>query len=107
MKRMMKRRASPRKILEQLKLAIEGKYAPRPDVDQTSVDKAHLVKIIGGPKLLYALQKCSGFLSESVVKRERPKKRFITSWNDHVYARTVESNLAAFCLSASVSFVRA
>ena len=51
--------------------------------------------IFGGPRLLYALQKSSGFMSKAVYDR-MPKHRFITCYDDTLPVEILRENMANF-----------
>jgi hypothetical protein len=63
--------ASTAAIITKLNLAIAGVYSPKGGWSEWEYDIAYLVKSIGGPKLLYALQKAAGLPSISTVKENR------------------------------------
>jgi hypothetical protein len=54
--------ASIRTVLAKLNQAIAGIYSPRDGWSEREYDIAYLVKSIGGPKLLYALQRHLDYL---------------------------------------------
>jgi len=59
----LKNGSSPAAMISKLQLAIERKYTPHPGVDELALDLGCLVKAIGGPKLLFALNRALGLLS--------------------------------------------
>ena len=100
--RCLERNASAKIMLRQLKLAVEGRYNPRPDVTQDAIDHAEHVLILGGPRALHALQRSHGFLSRSTVMQHTPRPRFITSWSDKMEEATIRQNLQRFALARLV-----
>ena len=64
--------SSPAAIIGQLQRAFNGLYAPRTGYTERDIDLAFIAKSLGGPRLLYALQKGKGFVSERTVRRHRP-----------------------------------
>lgn len=60
---------SARSIVILIEQAIEGLYSPRGGFSDCDLNIAFLVKAIGGPCLLYALQKSHGLASDSAVRR--------------------------------------
>jgi hypothetical protein len=67
----IRRGASINAILQQVQKAAEGVYSPRGNWSQRELDIAFLAKAMGGPRLLYALQKAIGLPSVSSVQRHR------------------------------------
>jgi hypothetical protein len=63
--------SSAQTIVELIEKSIAGIYHPRSGFTSRDFDVAFLVKAIGGPCLLYALQKSHGLLSESTLRRHR------------------------------------
>ena len=59
--------SSPAAILSKLQLAIDKKYTPHPSVNKLALDLGYLVKVIGGPKLLYALNRALGLPSYRTI----------------------------------------
>eukprot|EP00964_Phaeocystis_antarctica_P143644 scaffold109231_cov63-Phaeocystis_antarctica.AAC.1 len=99
MARMHSRGASVKFILKHLMKAINGTYTARSDVSEDDLDRAEHALLIGGPRLLYALQRTEGFVSRRTVGSARARPRFITSWDNTVQAKTVEHNLQQFLLA--------
>ena len=62
--------SSAERIVELIQKAIAGIYVPQ-GFSNRDLDIAFLVKAIGGPRLLYALQKSYGLPSESTIRRRR------------------------------------
>lgn len=103
--RMVDRNASATIINRQIQLAIDGRYMPRMHVacddHDRALDDAELALILGGPRMLWALQRRHGALSRTHVLKHRPRARFVTSWNESVNATTVRTNLQRFMLARS------
>jgi hypothetical protein len=78
--------ASVKVILRQVQLCIDGRYKPRNAPTDLELDKAQHALILGGPRMLFGLQKTCGFLAQSTVHTHRPSQRFITSWDGTMYA---------------------
>ena len=64
--------ASAESICLKLHRAITGTYSPKYGWTSYELDVAFLVKAIGGPRLLYALQKAEGYPSLSTLHRRKP-----------------------------------
>ncbi|KAJ6609768.1 hypothetical protein B0H10DRAFT_2295284 [Mycena sp. CBHHK59/15] len=75
----LKRGASPQVIYSLLERAIAGLFTARGGFTDRDLDIAFLVKSIGGPRLLYALQKSHGLASRSTVMRNQAIPRLQTS----------------------------
>lgn len=71
--------ASLETIGRRLQDAISGTYAPRASWSDREYDVAFLVKAIGGPRLLYALQKAEGYPSLSTLRRRKPIPELVIS----------------------------
>ena len=97
--RMQDRGASVRMILKKLALAIKGKYTPRAEISEENLDKTEHALILGGGRLLHALQQNEGYLSRSTLGKHRERKSFISSWNDRVYPETIATNREIFALA--------
>ena len=63
--------SSPAAIISKLQLAIDKKYTPHPSTDELTLDLAYLVKAIGGPKLLHALNRALGLPSYRTIGNHR------------------------------------
>ncbi|KAJ7240291.1 hypothetical protein C8J57DRAFT_1478255 [Mycena rebaudengoi] len=74
-----KRGASPHAIGFTLDRAIAGLFSARGGFTPRDMDIAFLSKAIGGPRLLYALQKSHGFASLSTVKRHKKIPKLVAS----------------------------
>ncbi|KAF8135316.1 hypothetical protein K438DRAFT_1640163 [Mycena galopus ATCC 62051] len=92
---MARRGAGPNALIAILKRARDGLFNARGGFNNRDMDLSFLVKSIGGPKLLYALQKSHGLASVSTVKRNNKIPRLVTS----IGAPTLEdinANIASF-----------
>ena len=67
----LKNGSSPAAIVSKLHLALESKYTPRPGVDERALDLGCLVKAIGGPRLLFALNRSLALPSYRTIGRHR------------------------------------
>ena len=85
-------------MLRKVRLTIAGRYSPK-GYDSTDADEGAIALILGGPKLVYALNKgeTSGLPSASVIWRMSGAPKFITSW-DSVQIETVRTNLDNFTM---------
>ena len=63
---------SPEVIILRLQQAISGTYTPQSGWTDKDYDVAFLVKAIGGPRLLYALQHAEGYPSATSLRRCKP-----------------------------------
>ncbi|KLO07944.1 hypothetical protein SCHPADRAFT_1001296 [Schizopora paradoxa] len=63
------RGVSPQKLLSLLERAISGAYKVRGAYSQRDLDVSFLVRAIGGPRLLFALNKSHGLLSIRTINR--------------------------------------
>lgn len=88
--------ASPTAVLSQLQRALDGLYSPRGGYTEEDIDIAFIAKSLGGPRLLYALQKGRGFASERTVRRQRPVPKLLASVGTPNSGDT-KSNIGAFC----------
>ncbi|KAJ7163663.1 hypothetical protein C8R46DRAFT_1163839 [Mycena filopes] len=75
----LRRGASPQAIYSLLERAIAGLFSPRGGFTERDLDVAFLVKSLGGPRLLYALQKSHGLASRSTVMRNGKIPHLISS----------------------------
>ena len=71
--------ASAESICVKLHHAITGTYSPKSGWTSNEIDVAFLVKAIGGPRLLYALQKAEGYPSLSKLRRRKQIAQLIVS----------------------------
>ena len=60
---------SAQAIISLIQRSIDGLYTPRGGFSNRDLDIAFLVKAIGGPRLLYSLQKSHGLASETTIRR--------------------------------------
>ena len=67
----LKNGSSPSAMVAKLQLAIEREYTPRPGVDERALDVGYLVKVIGGPRLLFALNWFFSLPSYRTIGRHR------------------------------------
>jgi hypothetical protein len=74
-----KRGASPHAIGFTLECAIAGLFSARGGFTLRDMDISFLAKAIGGPWLLYALQKSHGLASLSMVKRHKKIPKLMAS----------------------------
>jgi hypothetical protein len=87
--------ASPEAICDQLQQAISGTYRPRGDWTDREFDIAFLVKALGGPRLLYALQKAEGYPSISTLRRHKHIPELVIS-SDAPSHSELNANIDAF-----------
>lgn len=73
----LKKGSSPAAVVAKLQLAIEKKYTPHPGVDELALDLGCLVKAIGGPKLLFALNRALALPSYRTIGRHRKVPQLI------------------------------
>ena len=71
--------ASAQTICGFLEQAISGLYHPRGGFSQHELDVSFLVKALGGPRLLYALQKSHGLASWTTVRHHVKIPRLMSS----------------------------
>ncbi|KAJ7661525.1 hypothetical protein DFH06DRAFT_1089043 [Mycena polygramma] len=76
---LFKRGASPSAVLSVLKRAAAGGSPVRGGFSTRDMDLSFLAKSLGGPRLLYALQKSHGFASVSTVRRYKKIPRLVPS----------------------------
>lgn len=67
-----RRGASPEELIARLQFAIDGKYQATGGYTQKELEVAFLVKALGGPRLLYALNHSHGLPSVRTVGRKFP-----------------------------------
>ena len=82
-------------ICARLQAAINGTYSPVSGWTQHDFDVAFLVKALGGPRLLYVLQKEEGYPSLSTLRRHK-KIPEITISTDRPSKPEFEANIHAF-----------
>jgi hypothetical protein len=66
----VKRQNSPDATLNLLERAISSSYSPRGNFSRRDIDLAFYVKSLGGPQLLFAMEKACGYASVSTVRRQ-------------------------------------
>ncbi|KAF9642030.1 hypothetical protein BDM02DRAFT_3194047 [Thelephora ganbajun] len=69
--------SSPAAVISKLQLAIENKYTPHPGIDELALDLGYLVKAIGGPKLLFALNRTLALPSYQTIGRHQKVPQLI------------------------------
>ncbi|KAJ7315740.1 hypothetical protein DFH08DRAFT_820317 [Mycena albidolilacea] len=74
-----RRGRSPRALCSILQRAVDGKYRARGGFNERDMDIAFLVKAIGGPRLLYALQKSHGLASGTTVRKHSKIPKLVAS----------------------------
>ncbi|KAJ7772550.1 hypothetical protein DFH07DRAFT_993164 [Mycena maculata] len=89
------RGATPKMILAILERALHKVYRARGGFNKWDLDLSFLVKAIGGPKLLYALQKSLGLASISTIRRSQQVPKLIASIGTPT-AEEIHSNISAF-----------
>ena len=75
----LRRGASAQSICAALESAISGLYRPQGGFTQRDFDVSFLVKSLGGPRLLYALQQSHGLASWRTVRRHVKIPKLISS----------------------------
>ena len=73
----LKNGSSPAAVISKLQLAIEKKYTPHPGVDELTLDIGYLVKVIGSPKLLFALNQALMLPSYQTIGRHQKVPQLI------------------------------
>lgn len=91
----LRRGASAQTICEKLDRAISGLYTPRGGFNKRDLDVAMLVKSIGGPRLLYALQHSHGLASWRTVRRHHKIPQLVPSIGTPT-AEEMSQNMEAF-----------
>ncbi|KAJ7032090.1 hypothetical protein C8F04DRAFT_1185331 [Mycena alexandri] len=87
--------STPKMILAILERAIRKVYRVRGGFNKRELDISFLVKAIGGPKLLYALQKCLGLASVSTIRRHYKVPKLVASIGTPT-KEDIHSNISAF-----------
>jgi len=87
--------ASARAIYDRLQGSITHTYAPKGNWTEHEFDVAFLIKALGGPRLLYVLQKEEGYPSLSTLRRQRHIPEIIVSTGMPAYAE-FDANITAF-----------
>lgn len=75
----LKNGSSPNAIVAKLQLAIEKEFSPRPGVDERTLDVGYLVQAIGGPRLLFILNRFFGLPSFRTIGHHRTVPQLIPS----------------------------
>jgi hypothetical protein len=75
----LKRGVSARAIASLLQRIVDGSFAPRGGFSPRDLDISFLAKSIGGPKLLYALQKAFGIASLTTVRKTKTIPKLLPS----------------------------
>ncbi|KAJ6569180.1 hypothetical protein B0H19DRAFT_1065949 [Mycena capillaripes] len=95
LKAALKRGASAKMILHILERALAGLYRPRGGFTKCELDISFLAKALGGPKLLYALQKSQGLASVSTVLQHQPIPQLLPSIGVPL-KEEVDQNISSF-----------
>ncbi len=82
-------------IYDRLQSAITNAYAPRGNWTNREFDIAFLIKALGGPRLLFALQKEEGYPSPTTLRRRKPIPEIIVSTHAPA-ASEFEPNISGF-----------
>ena len=77
MAQMVKRGHSLKYVIKTLDEAIAGRYHPK-GFDKEDEQESRLIKILGGPRLLFAMHACKGAMARSTLQ-DRPHPRLVTS----------------------------
>jgi len=91
----LKNGSSPSAMVAKLQLAIERDYTPHPGVDERALDVGYLVKAIGGPRLLFALNRFLSLPSYRTIDRHRTVPQLIPSIFSPTYSE-VSENISTF-----------
>ncbi|KAF6752932.1 hypothetical protein DFP72DRAFT_814901 [Ephemerocybe angulata] len=92
----LKRGASAPVILNLLERALKGLHRARGGFSARDLDVAFLAKAIGGPRLLYALQKAFGLPSATTLRKEQKIPALVPSIG-RPSADEINANISAFC----------
>ena len=95
MRTALKNGSSPSAIVAKLQLAIEREYIPRPGIDERALDIGYLVKAIGGPRLLFALNRALSLPSYRTIDRHRSVPQLIPSILSPTHSE-VSKNISTF-----------
>ncbi|EDR04579.1 uncharacterized protein LACBIDRAFT_330513 [Laccaria bicolor S238N-H82] len=87
--------ANEEAICMKLHCAIEGTYRPHSGWTEREFDTAFLTKAIGGPRLLYALQKAEGYPSLSTLRKRKPIPELSVSVGKPIISE-FSANISAF-----------
>jgi hypothetical protein len=91
----LKNGSSPAAVISKLQLAIDKRYTPHPGIDEFALDLGCLVKAIGGPKLLFALNRALALPSYRTIGHHRKVPQLIPA----ILAPSLEdtsSNISTF-----------
>ena len=91
----LKNGSSPSAMIAKLQLAIERECIPRPGIDERALDIGYLVKAIGGPRLLFALNRALSLPSYRTIGRHRSVPQLIPSILSPTYSE-VSKNISTF-----------
>ncbi|KAJ7794193.1 hypothetical protein B0H14DRAFT_2392706, partial [Mycena olivaceomarginata] len=90
-----RRGRSPRALCSILQRAVDGKYRARGSFNERDMDISFLVKAIGGPRLLYALQKSHGLASRTTVRKNGKIPKLVASIGIPTH-KDISDNIASF-----------
>lgn len=79
LERALRRKQSDELILEDLVRAASGDLRVRQAWSDKELDTANLARLLGGPKLLYALSRTDGYASHTTLQRKKPIPEIIAS----------------------------
>jgi hypothetical protein len=91
----LRRGVSAKEITKRLERAIDGTYRPQGGWSEREINVAFLIKALGGPRLLYAMQKEEAYPSLSTLRRRKFVPELIIS-NRTPDAPELTSNFTAF-----------
>ncbi|KAF6753825.1 hypothetical protein DFP72DRAFT_1069028 [Ephemerocybe angulata] len=91
----LKRHASPRVMMNLLERAV-SEFRTAKGFSERDLDLALIVKALGGPRLLFALQKAHGLPSESTLRRRQHIPTLLASIGVPTAAE-VDANIEMFC----------
>ncbi|KLO09091.1 hypothetical protein SCHPADRAFT_879793 [Schizopora paradoxa] len=86
---------SPQKLLNLLERAVSGAYRVRGGYSQRDLDVSFLVRAIGGPRLLFALNKSHGLVSVQTIDRNFKVPQLVPS-KAVPTVEEIHSNIKAF-----------
>ena len=95
LKTSLKNGSSPSAMVAKLQLAIQREYTPHPGVDERALDIGYLVKAIGGPKLLFALNRALSLPSYRTIGRHRAVPQLVPSLLAPTYSE-ISENISTF-----------
>ncbi|TEB22324.1 hypothetical protein FA13DRAFT_1695305 [Coprinellus micaceus] len=79
LKQSIRRRESAEYLLNKLVLAASGKYRACAEWSDYELDVANLIRLEGGPRLLYALSRSDGYPSKTTLRRRKPLPELMAS----------------------------